>query len=374
MINIPSHLLQVPVAPQMNMADALRQQVGSLSQYVQQQQAKKQMFQQMMQKAMIEQRMKQADPMNQILEKAKIAEAAKILGDEALFNKVRGVPSNAIDVEGRVVDDGQATINRGANIKPSFGVGGVVIPEYEFNEFGKMKPKKAIDLDVKKTEKQIEEKEKLKGTIAKELQKKQSSFNQALSMFKGIIAQTKGAGEEQGGLGLGPGTKGLLAEKLKRPGFGRVSSAYGQRVETATRLNSILTGQNRVIRSVMNMIMQSLPDRFDPQDMVASKIAQSVANAYKVTKAFEKSGLTPEVLKDMDQKALDSIDAQQLVAQFDLTSKEQAELEKITQNILSTPAAKARSLPGNMFNGKSNVNKLKKLGLDPNKFEIIGVQ
>ena len=195
---------------------------------------------------------------------------------------------------------------------------------------------------------------KIKGKRMEERQKKAGHFSQAIAMFKGIVSQVKGAEEEQQGLGLGPGirgaiaekTKGILAEPLGIKGVGRISSAYGQRVETALRLNSILTGQNRVIRSVINMVMKSLPDRFDTPEMVSAKIAQSVTNSYKITKAFEKAGLTTEELNKMSQDGLDTIDANQLISQYTLTPEENQELETIIQDVLGAEVAPVRTLVG----------------------------
>lgn len=121
------------------------------------------------------------------------------------------------------------------------------------------------------------------------------------------------------------------------------------------------------------MIFKSLPDWNDPDEVVASKIAQSVSNAYKVTKAFEKSGLTPEVLKGMGD-AVETLDVESLIAQSSLTKQEKAELERIIQDVLASSIAKKRTLGGNQFEGQAPKKSVEDLGFDPSRFEIIGVE
>jgi hypothetical protein len=213
--------------------------------------------------------------------------------------------------------------------------------------YGQYRPKPTgYERVVPAAEKEKEAELKVKGETIKEMQKKKAQFGQAISMFKGMVSQVKGAEEEQAGLGIIPGVKGLVGEKLKQPGYGRVASAYGQRVETAARMNSILTGQNRVIKSVIGMIMKSLPDRYDTAEMAASKVAQSVTNAYRVTKAFEKAGLTPNELNKMSKTAVENIDANDLINKYALTPEENSELETIINDVLSAPVAKKRTLIG----------------------------
>jgi len=171
------------------------------------------------------------------------------------------------------------------------------------------------------------------------------NFKRTASMFKNIIAQVKGSAEEKGGLGLKEGLRGKVGVAIKDPKFSRTASAFGQRVETALTLNSILTGQNRVIRGVVDMILKSLPEDLDPGTTVASKVAQSLKNSYSLVKSFEQAGLTPEKLKGLSQEELDTINPQSLEG-FDLSTEEEAEIEAIIQEVLNTPAAKRRALPG----------------------------
>jgi hypothetical protein len=193
-----------------------------------------------------------------------------------------------------------------------------------------------------------------KGEVLKLGEKARANFGRAIGMFSTIVAQAKGMGEEQKealgkfgvettGLGLLPGAAGGVAVATRRSGFGRTAAFRGQQKETAISLNSILTGQNRVIRSVVQMIQETLPTTNDPEDIMATKLAQSITNAYRLVKAFQKAGLTPQKLEQMNETQLDEIDARGLVALYTLTPEEEAELQKVIDDVLKTPAMPART-------------------------------
>jgi hypothetical protein len=188
-----------------------------------------------------------------------------------------------------------------------------------------------------------------KAEILKLGEKAKANFKSAVSMFSGVVAQSKAQREEQEGLGLLPGIKGRAGVITKRPEYARTAAAYGQRVETAMRMNSILTGQNRVIRGVVNMIFNSLPDPYDPEETVAAKLAQSITNAYKITKAWERAGLSPEQLKGaptskmkIGNKTVEVIDVD--IPPYTLMPDEQAEVNSIIDDVLATPAMAKRKL------------------------------
>ncbi len=214
-----------------------------------------------------------------------------------------------------------------------------------------------------------EQKIKAKGEVFKLNEKSRANFSRVASMFSNIVAQVKGAEEEQGGLGLGPGLRGQFGVLIKDPKFSRTASAYGQRVETALSMNSILTGQNRVIRSVVSMVLKSLPDQRDPDTTVAAKIAQSMKNAYMITKAWQKAALTPEQLKSLPTtkltvkgKTYDVVDV--TLPPFQLSPEENAEIEKIISDILATPAAKVRTLGREDISPQQALEELKRRGLE----------
>jgi len=185
---------------------------------------------------------------------------------------------------------------------------------------------------------------KAEGKRIEESSKANVNFEKAVNLFSGIIAQVKGQGEEQGGLGLMPGLKGAFRVAIKDPEFSRTASAYGQRAETAFAMNSILTGQNRVIKGVVNMILRSLPGQFDPDTVAAAKVAQSVRNSFMITRAFEQAGITQDVLNKMSQDELDNLNIESMVAGIGLSKEDEAFLEARINAVLSTPVAKQRTL------------------------------
>jgi len=193
---------------------------------------------------------------------------------------------------------------------------------------------------------EIVEGRKISGKRAEEASKANVNFEKTANLFSGIVAQQKGKEEEQGGLGLLPGLKGAFNVALKNPEFSRTASAFGQRAETAFALNSVLTGQNRVIRGVINMILGSLPGDFDPDTVVAAKTAQSLRNAYMITRTFKQAGLTSDILFKMTQQQRDNIDVEGLVGSIQLPDDEEAFLEARIDAVLSTPPAKKRTLLG----------------------------
>lgn len=202
-----------------------------------------------------------------------------------------------------------------------------------------------LQIDIAK--KQAGAKATAKGTEFKEKLKRQRQFRETTAAFRGIVGQYKGmvAEREDMETGLIPGAIGALKAKTFQKGVPRTAAFEGQRTETTFRLNSILTGQNRVIRGVVGMIQATLPTRFDPADMAAQKVAQSVTNAYKLTRAFKEGGFTTDVLNKMSQEELDALPVENLVANYALTPAENLELEAILQDVLATPAEKERGFP-----------------------------
>jgi len=210
-----------------------------------------------------------------------------------------------------------------------------------------------------------------------EEQEKRVNFNLTASLFRNLVSQVKGKGEEQGGLGLVPGLLGRLNTTFKNPNFSRTASFPGQIRETALTLNRVLTGQNRVIKGVLEMINETLPEDLDPETFVANKIDQSLRNAFGITKAFEKAGLTSDVLEGMTQEQLDNIDARRLVNSISLTPEEKEEIDAVIEDVLAAPPSEPRRFEALEQRGQQptgNIEILKNLGVDPDNFEIIGIE
>ena len=75
------------------------------------------------------------------------------------------------------------------------------------------------------------------------------------------------------------------------------------------------------------MILRSLPQQFDPDPVVAAKTAQSIRNAFMITRSFEQAGLSKSVLDKMSQEELNNIAVTELVAGTQLSDAEEAFIE-----------------------------------------------
>ena len=342
----------------------LQRQGQDWMQGLQKRQQQEQEFKNMVMKAMIEQRIKQQDPMANILNLSKVVEALQslgidprtVMGGQQGQQMPQGMPQG-LQRPMPQMQQGQMPqalpqsmqIPRPPMPQMRPQVQSALQPdvrpsEYKQTPFGGLQPTKFEDIGLQAEKAEAASRVAAKSEVLKLGEKARANFGRAVSMFQQITSQLKGKAEEQGGLGLLPGIKGMLATKTKRPGYGRTAAFLGQQRETAIALNSILTGQNRVIRSVVRMIQETLPDEYDPQDIAASKMAQSIKNAYKLVKSFEKAGLSQDVLRKMNPKELNNIDANSLIGLYTLTPKEEQEVERITQDVLRAPIAPKRQL------------------------------
>ena len=191
-------------------------------------------------------------------------------------------------------------------------------------------------------------------------QEQKTNFIKVTGLMSRLISQVKGAGEEQGGLGLLPGAVGALGVFFKFDKFGRTSAVAGQITEATFALNSILTGQNRVIKGVTERISATLAGRFDPSTFVASKTSQTIRNSFILSKAIEKAGITPEVLAGLKGRKIKfggreveeidlseiGIDIEKVIAGITLSDEEEEELDAVIKTVLASPATKREDLPG----------------------------
>jgi len=206
--------------------------------------------------------------------------------------------------------------------------------------------------------------------------KQDENFRKVVSLFGGVIARQKAKGLAQkkiigdinqlpgvnipssnSGLGLVEGIIGKAAAGLKDPDAAAVSAEFGQSAETTFALNSILTGQNRVIKGITEKITKSIPGGLDPSTFVADKTAQSISNAFRLRKALKEAQLTPEVLRNMDSEEFNQLDAEELINSVTLTSDEERLLNEIIESVLETPPAKQRDLENlSQPNQQENLN------------------
>ncbi len=100
--------------------------------------------------------------------------------------------------------------------------------------------------------------------LAKRRRETQEGFQKTVGLFSNFVSQfkLKLASQPGGKGGLPQGAAGKVGAFFKIDKFAPVEAIPGQRRETALALNSVLTGQQRVIRGVVDMILSTLPSDF----------------------------------------------------------------------------------------------------------------
>lgn len=156
-----------------------------------------------------------------------------------------------------------------------------------------------------------------KKTVTKNKKTAWENFNQTHALLKNTMAQFKAARVEMKARGVPEGlaTKAMggVAKTLELQGYPQTKAYEGQVIETAMSLSKIITGGARIIRSVINQLIKTLPQATGIQKDADAKIAQSFRNA------FTKSHGKP------------------------LTKAETAFMDKQVAELLATPAA---TIPG----------------------------
>jgi len=173
----------------------------------------------------------------------------------------------------------------------------------------------------------------------------ETSFGKIANLMGRTVSQYMGKLSEQGGGGILKGAKGVAMSAIKRPGY-EITGAYsGQKFETALALNSLLTGQNRVIEGVLQKIMTTLPDDFETESYMVQKVAQSLYNSYALWKAMQRAKLTKEYFDQWTDEELEDLDSEpnQRISNLNvvpLTQEEIKAFEPFVQKVIDSPQAK----------------------------------
>lgn len=301
------------------------------------------------------------DPLSQFLTQGKILETQSLIqglererASQQRADAIRGTslsPQEQESILSRRISGEQAPLT--SESVPTGAISSRGFVEKEFKEGDS----KFLNLGAVEQEKMLSEITKSSAESLKNAVDGNKNFNTTAQLMSGLVSQAKAKGEEQGGLGLGAGIIGGFNSFFKNPDFSATASFPGQKRETALALNRVITGQNRVIKGVVQMINETLPDEFDPGPVIAQKIAQSLTNAYKLTKAINDGVVSVDKL-DKLRGADQGAQVRALLAnEIALSPKEQKELDNIIKTVLDTPAEKKRQLPG--FENKSGNNTLK---------------
>ena len=178
------------------------------------------------------------------------------------------------------------------------------------------------------------------------------SFNKVAGLMQGLVSQFKLKREQQGGrAGLIPGLVGKARTTFRDPSASGIAAFEGQRNETAFALNSIITGQNRVIKGVLKLILDTIPDDLDPDENVAQKIAQTVNNAFSLKRGIEASGISTEVLEGLSPDQVEDL-------ALPVSPEQREALQPLIQEILDTPIAKEQSFNFGSENQSGNLESM----------------
>lgn len=145
-----------------------------------------------------------------------------------------------------------------------------------------------------------------KKEVLKNKKTAMESFNAVSGLLQNTVAVWKAAAQEKEERGVPAGFAskhaGKVVEGLDLAGFPHTKAYPGQLIETAMAMSKIITGGSRIIRSVINKLIQTFPtDNRRPKDMQA-KISQTFRNSF--TRAMSRS-LTKEEMRYIDNELAD---------------------------------------------------------------------
>lgn len=170
------------------------------------------------------------------------------------------------------------------------------------------------------------------------VQKIEVQFEKVKNLMRSLFERKTESLAETKGAGIIKGTLGQIAGAAKIKGFESTAAYEGQRTETALALNSILTGQNRVIKSIVDKILNTLPDVRDPDSYTKAKIKQSLINSYGIVRAVQQAGIdfnqyTDEALADPNSNVNRQIIA---LSPKPLSIQEKKDIDKLVNSIFGT--------------------------------------
>jgi len=168
----------------------------------------------------------------------------------------------------------------------------------------------------------------------------QEGFARSMGAFKEIVSQFKAKLRAQGGGGVALGLLGKAQAALRLPGGAAIEASRVQRNDAALALNNVLTGQNRAIKGIVEMIKETLPADLDDEQFAAGKVVQSVKNGFRLVKASQSIDFNT-IDPDTDVDVIKSI-----VGNIKLTPEETQQMNRLIQEILSTPEAQTFDFSG----------------------------
>ena len=155
-----------------------------------------------------------------------------------------------------------------------------------------------------------QEQQKILNKGLAEREQNMRNYKAVEALMQNQVAVWKAAAQEKQNIpSIGPSQilkpmVGPTTEAFSVEGFPFSKSYIGQRIETAMALSKIITGGSRIIKSVINQLMKTLPVDNGIMPDMQSKIYQSVTNAY--SRALGRP-LRPEERQQITQSIVDNV-------------------------------------------------------------------
>lgn len=261
----------------------------------------------------IKQELNKPNATEQLIQRAKAAEAAKTLGNEQLFNQLRGqggqVGGQRFQQSQQVQDPtvqeeavGQSLIGRGFTAPGQSSQQELVTPKLKVGAFNKLEPKEIVDIKAKSriesAADQIDKKSKIKlGVLVSG--SNLSLLGQSAFDLSKVYAD---AFKEGGAGGAIQATVASLAEKVgDLPGgfevggrFPSAGSFPGKRQELILKMMPMLTqqptkpeGSVRLIQGILDAIGQTIPELGTAPKQARRQLQETLVSFYRFARAAE---------------------------------------------------------------------------------------
>lgn len=131
------------------------------------------------------------------------------------------------------------------------------------------------------------EEDKILNKIKEDKKQQEANFGKVSALMQNLVSRWKSAAQEKTEKGFAPGlpalARGGVGKAFRERGIPHTSAYPGQRIETAMAMSRIITGGARIIRSVINQLMTTLPEDDAIPENMRTKVAQTLTNAYRLS-------------------------------------------------------------------------------------------
>ena len=193
-----------------------------------------------------------------------------------------------------------------------------------------------------------------------------SNFARVKTGISGLVAKGKQAVNEIGGFGakqvIGGKFKQLVAKSGLVEGIPLAEQQSGldvydsQLVEVVLSLSPILTGQNRVIRGIVNMLKKTVPSFPTSEASFTGQMKQTAENAFKLSMALSQGIISIEDLQNVvelgPKEAVNTFE--NIIRNVGFDAEAQKIFDREWQGIKATPASQPEALfaPGEATFGR----------------------